>query len=136
MTSGTDAPPAPERPTVLVADDEPDIRELARVLLEMDGFDVVAEAVDGQQAVERFVELDPPPVPSVVLLDNRMPRLTGLDAAEQILHHHPDQVVVLFSAHLDTSVTSRARELGVRACVSKVDTAKLPRILRDLLSGA
>lgn len=130
MTStGTTAP----RPTVLVADDEPDIRELARVLLEMDGFDVVAEAADGRQAVERFVELDPPPVPSVVLLDNRMPRLTGLDAAEQILTRRPEQLVVLFSAHLDSSVTTRARELGVAACVSKVDTAKLPRILRDLL---
>jgi CheY-like chemotaxis protein len=129
----TSAGPIAARPTVLVADDEPDIRELARVLLEMDGFDVVAEAVDGAQAVEQFVELDPPPVPSVVLLDNRMPRLTGLDAAEQILTRRPEQVVVLFSAHLDPHVTSRARELGVAACVSKVDTAKLPRILRSLL---
>ncbi|GAA1941342.1 response regulator transcription factor [Nocardioides marmoribigeumensis] len=127
--------PAPERPTVLVADDEPDIRELARVLLEMDGFDVVGEAVDGEHAVEQYVELDPPPVPNVVLLDNRMPRLGGLDAAERILQHHPGQIVVLFSAHLDPAVTTRARELGVRACVSKVDTAKLPRILRDLLDG-
>ena len=48
----TSAPPA-GRPTVLVADDEPDIRELARMLLEMDGFDVVAEAVDGEQALTR-----------------------------------------------------------------------------------
>ncbi len=132
MTSPPASPDA-ARPTVLVADDEPDIRELARVLLEMDGFEVVAEAVDGKQAVERYVELDPPPTPDVVLLDNRMPRLGGLDAAEQILHHHPDQVVVLFSAHLDAGVTSRAREIGVAACVSKVDTARLPRILRGLL---
>ena len=130
----TAAPPE-NRPTVLVADDEPDIRELARVLLEMDGFDVVAEAVDGQQALEKYAGLNPPPVPSVVLLDNRMPRLGGLETAEQILGRHPDQCVVLFSAHLDASVTSRARELGVAACVSKVDTAKLPRILRDLLGG-
>src|SRR5690349_4314093 len=132
----TSAGTTTDRPTVLVADDEPDIRELARVLLEMDGFDVVAEAADGAQAVERFVELDPPPVPSVVLLDNRMPRLTGLDAAEQILTRRPEQLVVLFSAHLDSHVTTRARELGVAACVSKVDTAKLPRILRDLLPAS
>ena len=78
------------KPTVLVADDEPDMRELARVFLEMDGFEVVGEAVDGAQALARFVELDPPPVPSVVLLDNRMPVLTGLEAAEQILSTHPD----------------------------------------------
>jgi CheY-like chemotaxis protein len=131
MTSST---PLADRPTVLVADDEPDIRELAKVLLEMDGFDVVAEAVDGEQALERYVALDPPPNPSVVLLDNRMPRMGGLETAERILQQHPDQCVVLFSAHLDASVTTRARELGVAACVSKVDTAKLPRILRGLLS--
>lgn len=124
-----------ERPTVLVADDEPDIRELARVLLEMDGFDVVAEAVDGEQAMERYLALDPPPIPSVVLLDNRMPRLGGLETAERMLDLHPEQVIVLFSAHLDPDVTSRALELGVKACVSKVDTAKLPRILRDLIDA-
>ena len=131
----TTADAAPARPTVLVADDEPDIRELARVLLELEGFEVIAEAADGEQALEKYVALDPPPVPSVVLLDNRMPRLGGLDTAERILQHHPGQCVVLFSAHLDATVTARARELGVAACVSKVDTAKLPRILRDLLAG-
>ena len=121
------------RPTVLVADDEPDMRELARTFLEMDGFEVVGEAVDGAQALDRYVALDPPPVPSVVLLDNRMPVLTGLEAAEQILSHHPDQVVVLFSAHLDGAVESRARDIGVAACISKMDTANLPTILRGLL---
>ncbi len=123
------------RPTVLVADDEPDVRELARIFLEMDGFDIVGEAADGAQAVAQYEELHPPPVPSVVLLDNRMPKLTGLEAAEQILRHHPEQVVVLFSAHLDEVVTQRARDLGVRACVSKTDTAKLSSILREALTA-
>jgi CheY-like chemotaxis protein len=122
------------RPTVLVADDEPDMRELARTFLEMDGFDVVSEAVDGAEAYARYVDLDPPPVPSVVLLDNRMPVLTGLEAAERILDHHPEQLVVLFSAHLDLAVESRARAIGVAACISKMDTANLPTILRRLLA--
>lgn len=134
MTPPTAAAATATRPTVLVADDEPDIRELARVLLEMDGFDVVAEAVDGEQALERYLELEPPPVPTVVLLDNRMPRLSGLEAARRILERHPEQCVVLFSAHLDPAVTAQARELGVAACVSKMETAKLPRILRGLIA--
>lgn len=121
------------RPTVLVADDEPDMRELARVFLEMDGFDVVGEAVDGGEALQRFVSLDPPPVPTIVLLDNRMPVMSGLEAAERILHEHPAQLVVLFSAHLDETVEREARDLGVAACVSKMDTANLPTILRELL---
>ena len=121
------------KPTVLVADDEPDMRELARVFLEMDGFEVVGEAVDGGEALQRFVSLDPPPVPTIVLLDNRMPVMSGLETAERILDEHPSQLVVLFSAHLDEAVERRARDLGVAACVSKMDTAGLPAILRDLL---
>ena len=122
------------RPTVLIVDDEPEIRELARIFLELDGFDVVGEAADGAQAVQRFVALDPPPVPTVVLLDNRMPVLTGLQAAERILEHHPDQLIVLFSAFIDDAIEVRARKLGVAACVSKTDAAELPAIVRRLLS--
>lgn len=121
--------------SVLVADDESEIRELVRILLETDGFDVLTDAVDGAEAVERFVELDPPPVPSVVVLDQRMPRLTGLEAAEQILRHRPDQVVVIFSAMVDELMEQRARTLGVAACVSKLDAAELPTILRGLLAA-
>lgn len=120
-------------PTVLVADDEADVRMLVRVFLELDGFVVVDEAVDGGEAVQRFVELDPPPVPSVVILDNRMPVLMGIEAAERILSTHPDQVVVLFSAFLDDSLELRARELGVAACVSKTNAAELPAIVREIL---
>ena len=123
------------KPTVLVADDESDMRELARVFLEMDGFEVVGEAVDGGEALQRFVALDPPPVPTIVLLDNRMPVMTGLETAERILDEHPAQLVVLFSAHLDESVERRARDLGVAACVSKMETANLATILRELLVG-
>ena len=84
-----------------MVDDEPEMRMLARVFLERGGFNVIDEAEDGSQALERFQELNPPPIPSVVLLDNRMPGLTGLEVAEQMLSQHPDQVIVLFSAHLD-----------------------------------
>jgi len=123
-------------PTVLVVDDEPDIRELARAILELSGFTVVDEAEDGTEALRRFVDLNPPPIPSVVLLDNRMPGLTGLEVAEQMLSHHPTQVIVLFSAHLDGDVEDTARALGVSACVSKMDAPRLPEIIRGLLPAA
>lgn len=120
-------------PTVLVVDDEPDMRELARAFLELDGFNVIGEATDGGEAVQRYVDLDPPPLPAAVILDNRMPVLTGLEAAERMLERHPEQVIVLFSAHLDETVEQEARELGVAACVSKMHTAELPAILRGIL---
>jgi two-component system, chemotaxis family, chemotaxis protein CheY len=120
-------------PSVLVVDDEPEMRMLARVFLERGGFDVVDEAEDGAQALERFLLLNPPPVPSVVLLDNRMPGLTGLEVAEQMLARHPDQMIVLFSAHLDTAVKVKAHEIGIVKCVSKMEASRLSEILRGLL---
>ena len=117
-------------PSVLVVDDEPDMRGLARIFLEMDGFEVVGEAVDGQEAVTLYTELEPP---TVVLLDNRMPVMTGLEAAERILARQPSQLVVLFSAFLDDEAKTRARAIGVAACLDKTDVGELPRVLRRLL---
>jgi len=127
---------AAKAPSVLVVDDEPGVRLLARTWLERGGFDVVGEAEDGPQALERFHELDPPLVPSVVLLDNRMPGLTGLEVAEQMLAQHPDQVIVLFSAQLDDAVKADARTIGIARCVSKMETSRLPKIITELLQQA
>ena len=124
FVSGTTAP------SVLVVDDEPDVRDLARAILEMGGFHVIDEAEDGNEALARFVDLAPPPIPTVVLLDNRMPGRPGLEVAREMLRHHPDQVIVLFSAHLDDEVEEEARKIGVAACVSKMDAPRLPEILR------
>ena len=124
---------AAKSPSVLVVDDEPEMRMLAKAFLEMDGFSVIEEAGDGSQALEQYQVLNPPPVPSVVLLDNRMPGLTGLEVAERMLALHPDQVIVLFSAHLDPDIEERARAIGVAACVSKMKASRLPEIIRTLL---
>jgi two-component system chemotaxis response regulator CheY len=124
---------ATKSPSVLVVDDEPDMRLLAKVILERGGFHVVDEAEDGPQAIERWEVLNPPPIPSVVVLDNRMPGLTGLEVAEQMFERFPDQVIVLFSAHLTRSVEREAQDLGVAACVSKMDASKLPEVIWGLL---
>jgi CheY-like chemotaxis protein len=123
-------------PSVLVVDDEREMRVLAKYMLRKGGFEVVDEAVNGLEALERFVALDPPPIPTVVLLDNLMPGLSGLDAAAQMLARHPQQVIVLFSAALTAQIREQARAVGIAACVSKMQTPKLPQILRDLLQQA
>ena len=120
-------------PTVLVVDDEPGMRMLAKAFLVRGGFTVVEEAEDGPQALERFHDLNPPPTPSVVLLDNRMPGLTGLEVAEQMLAEQPGQVIVLFSAHLNHAIEEKARAIGIAACVSKMEASRVPEIIRNLL---
>ena len=112
---------------MLVADDEEDMRVLLHTVINRanQGLMVESEASDGLEAVERWRESRP----DVVILDQRMPGLTGLEAAEQILEEHPGQAIVLFSAFLNDVVRSAAARIGVRACVSKENLFSLPETL-------
>ena len=124
--------------TVLVADDEIDIRVLVRLVLESagHGLQVVAEAVDGEDALALFDTLMPPPVPTIVILDNRMPRLTGLEVARHIRERLATQHIILFSAHLTPEIEAEARALGIDACVTKSDVRRLPTLIADLVGTA
>jgi two-component system chemotaxis response regulator CheY len=126
------------RPTVLIVDDEVDMRLLVRVILESGKGDVevVGEAVDGIDALEKFNTLDPPAVPDVVILDNRMPGRSGIEVAEEMLRNEPRQSIVLFSGFFTPEVEARAKELGVAACVSKTDFERLPQLVLDLAQSA
>jgi CheY-like chemotaxis protein len=126
-----------EQTTVLVADDEIDMRILVRVVLESAGrgLQVVGEAVDGDEALAAFARLNPPPVPDVVILDNRMPGLSGIEVAERIRDRFPDQRIILFSAFLDDEIRRRAAEIGIDACVSKPDIDQLPDLVVSLTAG-
>jgi CheY-like chemotaxis protein len=117
--------------TVLVADDEPDVRLLVRVVLERAGLHVVAEAVDGHDALATVNRLAPP-TPTVMVLDYKMPGLSGLEVAARVLAESPEQPIILFSANLSADVRERAHELGVRSCVPKAEVQTLPALITAL----
>jgi CheY-like chemotaxis protein len=123
-----------ERPTVLIVDDDFDIRLLVRVLLESAGLDVevVGEAADGNAAMQVFDTLDPPDVPDVVILDYHMPGKEGIEVATEMLAQEPRQQIVLFSAYVTPELESRAEAIGVRACVGKTDYEQLPELVASL----
>jgi two-component system chemotaxis response regulator CheY len=121
--------------TVLVVDDEDDIRQLVRAVLEGAGLRVVDEAVDGVEALDSLDTLEAPPVPTVIVLDNRMPGLTGLEVAERVLQRIPEQRIVLFSAFLTDEITARAREVGISACAAKSDVGRLPELIAGLIGA-
>jgi DNA-binding NarL/FixJ family response regulator len=80
---------------VLIADDDSDHRLLQRVTLGRSGrFDVVAEAIDGEEAVKLAIEHRP----DLVLLDLSMPRVDGLEALPQLREALPDTKVIITSA--------------------------------------
>jgi two-component system chemotaxis response regulator CheY len=122
--------------TILVVDDDPDMRFLARAVLEKSDIEVAGEAADGPEALEKLRQLEPPPVPTVILLDNQMPGPTGLEVAAQILADLPDQLIILFSAYLSNEIVAEATELGVTACVSKNDALNLSEIVHEVVAGA
>jgi two-component system, response regulator PdtaR len=93
---------------VLIAEDETIIRLDLRGLLEGAGHEVCAEARDGIEAVE----LTRSEEPDLALLDVKMPRLDGIEAAKQILEERPIPIVML-TAYGQDELVSRAIEAGV-----------------------
>ena len=111
-------------PSVLIVDDDPNMCFLERMVLEAaDGrFEVVGEAPSGEDAVRRWRDLHP----QVIVMDDRLPGMSGLDAARLILAEQPDQVIVLVTAEHDAATVAAAIALGVRACLPKTDVRRLP----------
>jgi two-component system chemotaxis response regulator CheY len=115
----------------LIVDDEDDMRALLRVVL-ADGsgsIEIIGEAASGTEALSKWRETRP----DVVVLDQRMPGLTGLEVAEQILAEAPGQVIVLFSAYLTDAMRQSAVAMGVGACISKEEMFSVPDTIRRLL---
>lgn len=114
------SPPVPSSPVsrgrVLFADDMPDLRLIMQINLEHAGFVVAGKARDGESALELWHELRGTQI-DAVLLDQRMPRMTGLEVAERILETAPSTRIILFSGHVDPMVEARAYELGLAGCI-------------------
>ena len=113
--------------TVLIIDDNADMRYLVRVLTEIEGADkVVGEACTATDGLAMWRERRP----DVVVLDYRMDDANGIDVATWMLHEDPDQEIILFSAFLTDENMAAAELLGV-ACVSKDDVRRLPALIHE-----
>jgi len=103
-SSGLNARP----PRVLLVDDHTAVRESLRRSMESEGFDVVGDAGDGEEAVRLAAEL----VPDVVLMDVSMPVLDGIEATRQLRERTPHSQVVILTMHGDHDVVRRAITAG------------------------
>jgi len=111
---------------VLVADDDPAIREMLRVSLGLEGW-AVEEASSGDEALEEWSRTKP----DVVVLDNRLPGMSGLQCAAAMRATSPDTRIILVSGHLDANTTAEARRLRVLP-LPKSDKARLFELLAVL----
>ena len=113
--------------TVLVVDDQAPFRLAARaVLRRAEGFELVGEAADGDEAIERVRELRP----ALVLMDINMPTVNGIDATRQIMAELPDTTVFLCSTYQRSDLPPEAEQSGFAAYVNKEELA--PDLLRHL----
>lgn len=100
---------------VLVVDDDDAVRTVLSELLREEGFDVVGRAIDGIEGVSLALSLSP----DVILLDVRMPRMGGIEAAREILSHLPNVRIVMLSAYDDGSLKAEAQAAGASTFLVK-----------------
>ena len=146
--SDPDSPQADRRIRVLIVDDHPVVRQGTRVLLlDEPDVEVVGEAADGEEALQRAAEL----APDVVLMDLRMPGMDGVEAIRRLAREAPAARVLLLTGSGIDERTFDALEAGALGYLSKTarrdelltavrrvyrDEPSLPpEITRRLLSG-
>jgi len=114
----------------LIVDDDDDMRLLLRIMINAAdrGLQVVGQAASGEEALvlRRDLDLD------VIVLDQQMPGMTGVETAERLLAQDPDVRIVLYSAFLDSDVREQAERVGVSQCITKGDVRTLIGALREL----
>ena len=116
----------------MLADDHRMLREGLRRSMTDQGFDVVGEARDGEEAVRLADDLHP----DVILMDVTMPEMDGVEACRQVRAQVPDTKVVMLTMHADQEVLANAIRAG--ACgylVKDCSTEEIASAVRMAVSG-
>lgn len=101
--------------TVLITDDSSYMRDLLKVIISRSSHSVVAEASGGRDCLEQYREKKP----DVVLLDNIMPEMKGIETLKALMEIDPSARVIMVSAdHQDISV-QQATRYGARGFIAK-----------------
>ena len=118
---------------ILVADDHPVVREgLSAMLGREDDFEVVGQAIDGREAVDMTVRLEP----NVVLMDLKMPRMDGVEAIRQLKQRHPSTEVLVLTTFDSDDYIFKGIEAGARGYLLKdAPREELFRAVRAVARG-
>ncbi|GAA2573982.1 hypothetical protein GCM10010210_56940 [Pseudonocardia hydrocarbonoxydans] len=115
---------------VLIVDDQPPFRSVARTVVGLvGGWTVTAEAETGEDAVRLAADTHP----QVVLMDINLPGIDGIEATRRVLAAHPAVTVVLMSSYAAADLPADAADCGAAAYLHKEDLT--PAALRALRVG-
>jgi len=100
--------------TILIVDDAHDMRRTICDILSLEpGFEVIGQAVNGIEGMELALELEP----DVIIMNNSMPEMSGLEATDKIKRVMPDTCVIMLSSHTEISYRYMAAAVGVYAYI-------------------
>jgi len=120
------------RKRILVIDDGDSVRDIGRIFLERDGFEVCGEAADGVEAIEQAKKLKP----DLIVLDLAMPRMNGAEAASILSTTMPSVPIVLLTLYMNVLGPSLASAIGVKAVIDKTEGMdKLVACVHSLLNS-
>jgi CheY-like chemotaxis protein len=100
---------------ILIADDHEAVRRGLRSALLGAGWEVCGEATNGQEAIEKTLELKP----DLVILDVSMPHVGGLEAAREILKSSPTTKILVFTMHESKQIKEETANIGVHGLAVK-----------------
>ncbi len=103
------------KPRVLLADDEVHIRALMKAVIKSINGEIVAEATNGQEAIDLFNELKP----DLMLLDINMPIKTGQEALEEVIREYPNALVIMLTSLSDAKSVEKCMKLGAANFIRK-----------------
>ena len=111
---------------IFIADDHPlFLKGLKDTLAEETDFELMGSAINGQEALESIINLQP----SIVTLDLDMPLMNGIEVAKILLKEHQNIKIIILSMHKDPDIIRAAMALGIHGYVFKDDA------VNDLVSA-
>jgi|SRR5437868_2418841 len=132
MTNSQQNDPSERKHSVLLADDDPIVREVVRARLSASqDFEVIGEAEDGAFAVQEVEKLHP----DVLLLDLLMPNLPGIEALRELSSRRASGHTIVFSSAVGPQQIVQALQLGARGILSKSRISDLEPAIRSVLNG-
>ena len=101
--------------SVLVVDDAAFMRLAIKNVLEKNGFNVISDAKNGNEAIEKYIELRP----EIVTMDITMPDMTGIEALKKIIEYDPEAKIVMISAMGQERMVKEAIVNGAKSFIVK-----------------